>query len=76
MLNRGGVGRPIFRPSVHAGANECGSFAPRVTGHRALLIGVFGPGLWLMTTLSENVLTLPKPAEVAQKQQKIETKKG
>ena len=21
-------GRPIFRPSVHAGANECGSFAP------------------------------------------------
>jgi hypothetical protein len=37
---------------------------------------VFGPGLWLMTTLSENVLTLPKPAEVAQKQQKIETKKG
>jgi Tripartite tricarboxylate transporter family receptor len=23
------LGRPIFRPMVHAGADECGSFAPR-----------------------------------------------
>jgi hypothetical protein len=24
-------GRPIFGPSIHEGANECGSFAPSIT---------------------------------------------
>jgi hypothetical protein len=33
-------GRPIFGPGIHAGANECGSFAPiiPVGGERGVVV--------------------------------------
>jgi hypothetical protein len=33
-------GRPIFGPGIHAGANECGSFAPiiPVGGERGIVV--------------------------------------